>query len=185
MKCGAADNFTPAPEGLRQSPVVLLIGYGNLLRSDDGVGPAIVSRLAAIFAGDSRCACLMPHQLTPEIAEQVAGVERVVFVDASVEEGAGEVRIRRLDPEHGAESPLGHSATPEAILALSKALYHRAPRAWSIAVGVANLAVGDRLSPAVARAANRLCRRLSYRIRHWCRSLELPLSHKDGSHVCQ
>jgi hydrogenase maturation protease len=181
MKFGAADNFASDAQG----PAVLLIGYGNLLRSDDGVGPAIVSRLAAIFAGDPRCACLMPHQLTPELAERVAGVERVVFVDASVEQEAGEVRIRRLCPEGGAAPSLGHCASPEAILALSKALYHRAPRAWSIAVGVANLAVGDRLSPAVARAANRLCRRLSYRIRRWCRSFEKPLSHKDGTHVCQ
>ena len=182
MNFGAADNFAPAPF---QSPVVLLIGYGNLLRSDDGVGPAIVSRLAAIFAGEPRCACLVPHQLTPELAEQVACVDRVVFVDASVEQPAGEIRIRRLNAEYVALSAVGHCASPEAILAISKALYHRVPRAWSIAVGVANLAVGDRLSPAVARAANRLCRRLSYRVRRWCRSSELPLSHKDGSHVCQ
>ncbi len=174
MKFGAADNS--APDGLPQSPVVLLIGYGNLLRSDDGVGPAIVSRLAAVFFDNARCAFLTPHQLLPELAEQVAAAERVVFVDASVEQGAGEVRIRRLDPERATIAPVGHHASPESILALSKALYHRAPRAWSIAVGVANLAVGDRLSPAVARAANRLCRRLSYRIRFWCRSFtETPV----------
>jgi hydrogenase maturation protease len=113
--------------------------------------------------------------LTPELAEQIAGADRVVFVDASVEQGAGQIRIRRLAPEHAATSPLGHSASPEAILALAKALYHRAPRAWSIAVGVANLAVGDGLSPAVARAANRLCRRLAYRIRRWCRFSDKPL----------
>ena len=175
MNFGAADNFAPATPPF-QSAVVLLIGYGNLLRSDDGVGPAIVSRLAAIFAGEARCACLTPHQLTPELAERVAGVERVVFVDASVEQAAGEVRIRRLRAEGGMVSPVGHCASPEAILALAKGLYDRAPRAWSIAVGVANLAVGDRLSPAVARAANRLCRRLSFRIRRWCRSFrETPV----------
>ncbi len=183
MNCGTADNFARHPP--LQSPAVLLVGYGNLLRSDDGVGPAIVSRLAAIFAGDSRCACVTPHQLTPELSEQVACVDRVVFVDASVEQTAGEIQVRRLNPGHGTLSPAGHYASPEEILALSKALYDRAPRARSIGVGVANLAVGDRLSPAVARAANRLCRRLSYRIRRWCRSSELPLSHKDGSHVCQ
>lgn len=183
MKCGAADNSALACAG-HGTPAVLLIGYGNLLRSDDGVGPAIVSRLAALFSDNPRCACLMPHQLTPEIAELLACVDRVVFVDASVEQAAGEIKIRRLDPEKASASPLGHSATPEALLALSKALYHRAPRAWSIAVGVANLAVGDRLSPAVSRAASRLCRRLTYRIRRWCRPTEELLSHKESTHVC-
>jgi hydrogenase maturation protease len=185
MKFGAADNFA---EG---RPAVLLIGYGNLLRSDDGVGPAIVSRLAAGFAGEGRCAFLTPHQLTPELAAEAAGAERVVFVDASVECAAGEVRVRRLDVAHAggmptrASAPLGHSSSPEAILGICKALYDRAPRAWSIGVGVANLTVGDRLSPAVSRAANRLCRRLAYRIRRWCGNSEQFLTHKDGTHVCQ
>ena len=174
MKSSVVDSFAnsaaPTP-----AVVVLLVGYGNLLRSDDGVGPAIVSRLAGIFAGNPLCACLTAHQLTPELAEHVAGADRVVFIDASVEQGAGIVHIRRLAPEPAAISPLGHAASPEAILALAKALYDRAPRAWSIAVGAANLAVGDRLSPAVARAANRLCRRLSYRIGRWCRFSEKPL----------
>jgi hydrogenase maturation protease len=174
MKSAAVDSFANSPPPA-PAPVVLFVGYGNLLRSDDGVGPAIVSRLAGIFAGNPLCACLTAHQLTPEIAEQVAGADRVVFIDASVEQGAGVVRIRRLAPEHVATSPLGHAASPEAILALAKALYHRAPRAWSIAVGAANLAVGDRLSPPVARAANRLCRRLSFRIRRWCRFSDKPL----------
>ena len=183
MKFGAADN-SASPAGAH-SPAVLFIGYGNLLRSDDGVGPAIVARLAALFPDNPRCACLMPHQLTPELAEHVACVDRVVFVDASVEQSAGQIRIRRLHPETASASPLGHSATPEAILALSQVLYHRAPRAWSIAVGVANLAVGDRLSPVVSRAASRLCRRLTWRIRRWAAPVENPLSHhKDGSHVC-
>jgi hydrogenase maturation protease len=168
MKSSVADSFANPPSPAPPI-VVLLVGYGNLLRSDDGVGPAIVSRLATIFAGNPLCACLTAHQLTPELAERVADADRVIFVDASVEYGAGIVRIRRLAPESAATSPLGHAASPDAILALAQALYLRAPRAWSVAVGVANLAVGDRLSPAVARAANRLCRRLEFRIRRWCR----------------
>jgi hydrogenase maturation protease len=179
MKFGVADNLAA------ERPAVLLIGYGNLLRSDDGVGPAIVSRLAAVFAGDSRCAFLMPHQLTPELAASVAGAERVVFVDASVEAEAGEVRIRRLDGRGAGNPSLGHSMSPEAVLGIGKALYDQVPRAWSIGVGVSNLAVGDRLSPAVSRAANRLCRRLAFLIRRWCRSSDQPLIHKDGTHVFQ
>jgi len=184
MKFSAVDNLL-APAA--QAPDVLLIGYGNLLRSDDGVGPAIVSRLAASFFDNPRCAFLMPHHLTPELGEHLACVAergRVLFVDASVEQPAGHVCIRRLSAQRATTAPLGHSATPEALLALCKALYQKAPSAWSIAIGVANLAVGDRLSPAVSKTASRLCRRLSYRVRRWCLPQQNSLSHKEIAHVC-
>ena len=173
MKFGGAENLAV------DRPAVLVIGYGNLLRSDDGVGATIVSRLAAVFSGEARCAFVTAHQLAPEMAAQAAEARRVLFVDASVECGAGRVRVRRLSGpgvagrgDGGAAGPLGHSVSPEAILEICKALYDQAPRAWSVGVGVSNLAVGDRLSPAVSRAANRLCRRLAFRIRRWCRSSE-------------
>ena len=46
---------------------VLVIGYGNVLRSDDGVGWHVTERLAS----DARFASvtvLQRHQLTPELA---------------------------------------------------------------------------------------------------------------------
>jgi hydrogenase maturation protease len=158
-----------APHEARPEYNVLLVGYGNLLRSDDGVGPAIVSRLAASFLENRKCMFMTPHQLTPEVAEDIVHAERVLFIDASLELPPGKIQVRRLSwegPSNG--RPLGHHVSPQSILALAQSLFGSTPRAWSVAVGVANLSVGDRLSPAVSRSAQRLCRHLAYCIRRWC-----------------
>ena len=50
---------------------VLVIGYGNALRSDDGVGPAVASALSS----DVRAfglTVLQRHQLTPDLAPEFA-----------------------------------------------------------------------------------------------------------------
>jgi Ni,Fe-hydrogenase maturation factor len=122
----------------------------------------------------------------PELAEELAGAERAVFVDASVEKPAGKVAIRRVSAQDGRSksAPLGHFASPEGLLALCSGLYGRVPETWSIGVGVSSLAVGDGLTPLVARAANRLCRRLAFRIRQWCRTADDCPIYKEGFHVC-
>jgi hydrogenase maturation protease len=177
MRAVVTSAGTPMPREHRQdadATAVLVIGYGNTLRSDDGVGPAIVSQLAETFRnqGGAQAAFVTVHQLTPELAEELAVAKRVLFVDASVEKAAGKVAIRRISAHDGGSgpAPVGHFASPEGLLALCSGLYGRAPLAWSIGVGVSNLEIGERLSPAVARAANRLCRRLTFRIRQWCRT---------------
>jgi hydrogenase maturation protease len=78
----------------------LVIGYGNTLRRDDGVGV----RVAELLAVDPRMEgadILAVHQLTPELAIDVGEATLVVFVDAdpSVEPGAVEVRPLALGVE--------------------------------------------------------------------------------------
>jgi hydrogenase maturation protease len=171
--------------GLR---AVLVIGYGNTLRSDDGVGPAVVEHLAEESRGAPAVTFMAVHQLMPELAEDLSHYRRALFVDASVQIHAGKVAIQRVqahDAQLASTKPLGHYASPEELLTLATRLYGRAPVAWSIGVGVSSLAVGERLSPVVARAANRLCRRLAYRIRQWCRTSEDCPIFKEDTHVCQ
>ena len=53
---------------------VLVIGYGNSLRGDDGIGPAV----AQAFADEDATECadvIVCHQLTPELAESIAAVD--------------------------------------------------------------------------------------------------------------
>jgi len=65
----------------------LIIGYGNTLRGDDGAGP----RVAEVVAGWSlpNVRAISAAQLTPELAEALAGAEVVIFVDAQVSQAAG------------------------------------------------------------------------------------------------
>src|ERR1043166_1662215 len=69
---------------------VLVIGYGNTLRRDDGAGPAVASRLARRFQF-TRCRCTTAHQLAPELAHDLLQTRRVLFIDARSEEHTSEL----------------------------------------------------------------------------------------------
>ncbi|HVT80686.1 MAG TPA: hydrogenase maturation protease [Phycisphaerae bacterium] len=144
---------------------VLLVGYGNPMRSDDAVGPLVASRVAALFPDASFCRLITDQQLLPEHTDEVAAVRRVLFIDASVNLPAGEVQISPITGEACPEHHLTHHVAPQTLLWMSQQFFGRAPRAWLIEIGVADLSVGSRLSPAVAKAAAKLVRQLAYYLR--------------------
>jgi len=145
---------------------VLILGYGNTLRRDDGLGVALAEALAAESpAGVEVRSC---HQLTPELAEPVSRAAAVVFVDAALP-GIGSVRLRRLRPMTAAAVG-SHDCAPESILGLAGALYGRVPPAWLLALPGEDFGLGEGLSP---RGAESLQKGL-HRLRRWldrrCRS---------------
>ena len=76
---------------------VLVVGYGNPLRSDDGVG----WRAAQLLATDPRLAgarVLARHQLVPELALDVSRAPLVVLVDAAADGDPGSVSLRWVRP---------------------------------------------------------------------------------------
>jgi len=134
---------------------VLVIGYGNALRSDDGIGP----RAAASLAGDPRLAgveVLALHQLTPELALDMSRASLVILVDASTDDPPGAIAVRRLAADEGAgrggPGATSHHLGPGELLAVARELYGAAPGAFVVSVGVVDMETGEALSPAVAAA---------------------------------
>jgi hydrogenase maturation protease len=105
---------------------VLMIGYGNRLRGDDGLGPRAVERLHETHPQNEAIVC---QQLTPELAEAVSGCRLALFVDASHEGTPGEARKEALLPAAGDASSFTHDLQPSVLLALSEELYGEAPEA--------------------------------------------------------
>ena len=129
----------------------LVIGYGNSLRGDDGIGQAT----AQAFANEAAIDCvdvIVCHQLTPELAECIAAVDLVVFVDAAVNIQPGAVVVREIQATSALSSGLVHTADPASLLDLARKLYSRLPRAFLITVGVSSLALGEGLSDTAAAA---------------------------------
>ena len=124
----------------------LVIGYGNTLRSDDGVGAKVAAAVAELNLPG--VTALVRHQLTPELAEPVSEARAVVFVDAAVD-AAIEVQVRQLEPAEGAQL-MTHAADPRTLLALARQLFGRCPPAWWLNIPVENLEFGEELS-ALAR----------------------------------
>ncbi len=137
------------PELQKPAPcAALVIGYGNELRGDDGAGPKVAAAVARWnLLGVRALSC---HQLMPELADPMAQARLVIFVDA-VAGAARAVQVRELAPWDGARS-IGHASDPRALLALTRAIFGRCPRAWLVTIPAIDFEVGRPLS-AVAEEA--------------------------------
>jgi hydrogenase maturation protease len=126
-------------------PVVnlLVIGYGNTLRGDDGVGPRVAEAVGARGLPDVRT--LVAPMLTPELAEPIAQARVVIFVDAAVD-APREVRFRPLSPADSSQL-MAHAADPRTMLALARDVFGHAPEAWWLTIPVTDLAFRETLSP--------------------------------------
>ncbi|MBE2223512.1 MAG: hydrogenase maturation protease, partial [Anaerolineae bacterium] len=79
---------------------VLVIGYGNPLREDDGIGWRVVEEIVNCELTIVNCELetVATHQLLPELAGDVSEADLVIFVDASVEGAPGAVVVREVLP---------------------------------------------------------------------------------------
>jgi hydrogenase maturation protease len=126
--------------------VILVIGYGNELRRDDGAGPAVARTV--IEWHSPRFRGLAVQQLTPELVEAVAGAAEVLFVDASFEGFAPfpsvTFHLLQSDPE---PAPLIHALTPARLLGLTHALFGSIPPARLLTIPAQDFGFGEGLSP--------------------------------------
>jgi len=130
----------------------LVIGYGSPIRGDDAIGPLAAEQLAAGPLPDG-VQVVSRHVLTAELAENLAAVDRVVFLDATVEGKPGEVRVRDLAPDARAVSTMAHFHDPRELLAWCETLYGRTPRAWLVSVAGQSFDYASyRLTPCAAAA---------------------------------
>ncbi|MCR9138160.1 MAG: hydrogenase maturation protease [Alphaproteobacteria bacterium] len=125
---------------------MLLIGYGNPGRGDDGLGPAfslaMADRALPGWEVDT------DYQLVAEHALAVSTHDLVVFADAEMN-GTSAYSFRQIRP--GAPEVLGsHSLVPETVLALCETLYDARPRAYVL--GITGHAFGD-MNEGLSKAA--------------------------------
>jgi hydrogenase maturation protease len=125
--------------------MILLIGYGNPLRGDDGVGYVLAERLAERFNRDDLRVALL-HQLTPEVVADIAGATHVIFIDAREGSNSGTVICEVVQPQHSG-AIFTHQATPGALLGLAQDWYGAAPEGLLISVVGAAFDYDDKLSP--------------------------------------
>jgi hydrogenase maturation protease len=129
--------------GSQNGVQLLVIGYGNELRRDDGVGAKVANAVAEWnLPGVQAIAC---HQLTPELTDAMASAAHVVFVDAAVGAG-GSVQCREIEPDENAQV-MTHATNPASLLALARQAFGRCPPASWLTIPIQDVDFGEELSP--------------------------------------
>ncbi len=131
---------------------ILVIGYGNPLRSDDSFGLRAVEQLKQDVKGQD-VELIECQQLTPELAERVAKADLALFVDADTDGVSGTMHSRRVEPRTDQQSDsLLHHLDPSSLLGLTKTLYKKTPEAMLLTVTGECFGFGRQLSAEVAKA---------------------------------
>jgi hydrogenase maturation protease len=109
---------------------ILILGYGNPGRQDDGLGPAAVSEIESM--GLPNLTAFDNYQLNIEDAMDVATHDIVWFIDAA-KSGASPYSVRSVSPSSTIEFT-SHIVRPEVILAIARQCYGGSPQAFLLAI---------------------------------------------------
>ncbi|HUV09292.1 MAG TPA: hydrogenase maturation protease, partial [Spirochaetia bacterium] len=109
---------------------VLLKGYGNPAREDDGLGPAVAEELERLHIAGLTVD--VDYQLSVEDSAALAEHDTVIFVDASID-GKEPYSFSRVEPKRQ-ESFSSHSVSPEAVFYLAMELFGARSDVYVLAV---------------------------------------------------
>jgi hydrogenase maturation protease len=127
---------------------ILIVGYGNDLRSDDGAGRVVASRIEVMDLPG--VAVKSQSQLTPELALDIAQADVVVFVDANVI--CEEVTLLPVRTGERGSPSMSHHTDPAALLLLARDLGREPLHAYTVSIPASNLELGFDLSSPTAAA---------------------------------
>jgi len=141
----------------------LILGTGNLDRSDDGAAYHVLNTLRRRLGRPPLCEdgsrpqpcradvdALFVRQLVPELMETAAGYRRLIFVDAHVGDDRADLACEAVAPAY-APSPFTHHLSPAAFLALTGALHGRRPDGIVVSIRGRDFGFARSLSPGTQR----------------------------------
>lgn len=133
---------------MSNTPAILLFGYGNPGRGDDGLGPALIEAMLNRLSDQKRLSdknrlpdknnlgdveCLTDMQLQIEHVTDLLGRERILFIDAdmSCEQACS---LRPLQSKKD-DSYTSHAMSPEALMYTYQQVYGDvAPTAFTLSI---------------------------------------------------
>lgn len=153
----------------------LVLGYGNTLRGDDGVGYRLAEAVEEWHL--AQVEAYPCHQLTPDLAALLAEQERVFFVDAALPQNPHwPLILTRLIPESAHSLTFtGHHSTPMDLLIMTQQLYGQSPLAYTLLLPTWAMGYGEELSPIAETGLRQGIR--------WLKELILRLDTKSEPHI--
>ncbi len=134
---------------------IIVIGVGNTLREDDGVGIRLVNRLKDFFS--SRLKCI--EILAPDIilSQEIAQYDNLLIIDAMTMKTDASFMLIPVEPDEN-YIPSGYTShifNWGAILAMTKEVYNHAPDTEFLGICSSNFGISEELSPACAANAEK------------------------------
>jgi hydrogenase maturation protease len=137
---------------------VLVYGYGNPGRGDDGLGPALAAAIEAL--GIPEVDVDANYQLTVEDAAEIVRYSAVLFVDAAAR-GPAPFWFSRVDDSGvGHVGWTSHSIGPAQVVALARDLFGKKLQAYVL--GVRGYAFGELDETLSVRARENLSQALAF-----------------------
>lgn len=114
---------------------VLIYGYGNPGRQDDGLG-VLLAGLVEDWSSDAQMEHVevdSNYQLNIEDAYNLADYHTVVFVDATINESIKDYQYDQVAPNMKTEFTM-HAVSPGFIIGLCKEIYGNAPESYLLQI---------------------------------------------------
>ena len=137
----------------------LILACGNTMRGDDGVGLWLAEWAERRFSDQPGVRVIADHQWTPELAEDVARAQSVLFIDSALDTAPGTVHLKPVEPAAAGQGINTHHQNAAELLTLSRELYASLPlNALLLTIGAGSIEFGEAFSDAVTAALPEACR---------------------------
>ncbi|MFZ0306407.1 MAG: hydrogenase maturation protease [Terracidiphilus sp.] len=146
------------PNASAGTPTVrcLILACGNTLRCDDGVGPRLASWAEERFEANNNVRVVVRLQWTPDLAEEIAVAESVLFVDSSIKSAPGHVNLIPVEPSENHNGSATHHLDANELLGLALELYGSRPaHSMLLTIGAGSTDLGESFSDSVEAALPR------------------------------
>jgi hydrogenase maturation protease len=137
------------------------------MRGDDGVGLWLAEWAERRFADQPGVRVIADHQLTPDLAEDVARADSVLIIDCSVDSEPGSIKLAPVEPAPSGHGHSTHHLDAAELLALARDLYNSLPRnAHQLTIGAGSTELGEGFSDAVTAALPEACKIIEETVLH-------------------
>jgi len=151
-------------------PKVLVLGIGNLVMSDDGIGVKVVQRMQREYCFAESVEIMDGGTLGLDLLPKLEGIDRLLVVDA-VETGEQPGTCIRLS---GAELPIAletkvspHQMGLKDLLSVAELLGHSPPEMVLIGVQPGSIEMDTELTPAIEAKVDELIRMILDELDKW------------------
>ena len=129
---------------------ILIVGIGNTIRCDDGLGAFICSSIEKLALDG--VTTMITQQLHTELLNDFLAYDHIVLVDAAVTEDT--VLFQRLKKKTTAPVSTSHAADANLLASLAQQLYQKELSIMICAVKGYNFEIGERLSASAKKNAD-------------------------------